>query len=475
MLFTTPLFLFAFLPVLLIAYFLVPSRGRNILLFAASLFFYAWGDISGVIVLLVSIGCNYSFAILIDRFRNGASGKAFLFLSITVNVGLLFAFKYFNFFVESLNAGLHLVSIDPLDHVRIPFPIGISFFTFKALSYVIDVYRERTAVRTNMLHVALYIAFFPHVLAGPIARLQEVAEGLQTRTVDPSLFVSGIQRFVFGIAKKMLIANPLGTVADQIFALPADHVTFGVSWLGAICYTLQIYFDFSGYSDMAIGLGRMFGFTILENFNFPYISSSIREFWRRWHISLSTWFRDYLYIPLGGNRCRPKRVYFNLFIVFFLCGLWHGANWTFVVWGMIHGIFIAAERAGMAHLLSRAWKPFQHFYALVVVTLAWVFFRAENIPAAISYMKAMFGFGIGNSWIYYPGLYLTNDVVIALIAGIMFSAPIYQYVSRTARWSLKVNPLVYVLAQFVVIGLLFLTSMLSVAASTYKPFIYFKF
>ena len=345
MVFSSTIFLFFFLPLTLLAYFVVGPRGRNLILLAASLLFYAWGETVYLLVMLFSIAANYLFGLLIDRARErGSRGGTAFALAVATNLGLLGFFKYANFFVDNLNQVLPVLGLAPMDIGRVHLPIGISFFTFQALSYIIDLYRNETAVQRSLLNFALYKALFPQLIAGPIVRYRDVAREIEQRTVSLDDFASGVQRFIIGLGKKVLIANVMGRAADTIFATPAETLPATLAWTGSIAFMLQIYFDFSGYSDMAIGLGRMFGFHFLENFNYPYIARSVREFWRRWHISLSTWFRDYLYIPLGGNRHGPVRTGANLLLVFLLCGLWHGASWTFLIWGVYHGIFLVLER-----------------------------------------------------------------------------------------------------------------------------------
>ncbi|MBE0586337.1 MAG: MBOAT family protein, partial [Desulfofustis sp.] len=332
MVFSSTIFLFVFLPLVLLSYMVAGRKFRNVILLAASLLFYAWGENVFVLLMLISIALNYCFGLLIDHSQQrGWSGKIPLILALLTNLGLLGFFKYANFLIDNLNTILINLDFEPVEMQAVHLPIGISFFTFQALSYVIDLYRGQASVQKSPINVALYISLFPQLIAGPIVRYHDVAEQIVHRTTRFDDFTYGIRRFIIGLGKKVLVANVLGRTADYMFSLPADSIPAGLAWLGAVSYTLQIYYDFSGYSDMAIGLGRMFGFRFLENFNYPYAAQSIREFWRRWHISLSSWFRDYLYISLGGNRHGATRTYVNLMIVFFLCGLWHGASWTFVV------------------------------------------------------------------------------------------------------------------------------------------------
>jgi len=347
MLFSEPVFVFLFLPLLLLGYALTPRAAQNTLLLLASLLFYAWGEGFFVLVMLGSIAFNYLVGLLLEAGRGRRRLRPLaLLLGVAGNLALLIVFKYAGFLVTNLNLLLAGLKLPALPVPALHLPIGISFFTFQAMSYVIDVYRDRIPVQKHPLRIALYIALFPQLIAGPIVRYQHIARQLTRRVVTRPGLAEGIRRFILGLGKKMLLANVLAVPVDKIFAIPAHQLTTSVAWLGVVCYALQIYFDFSGYSDMAIGLGRMFGFRFLENFRYPYLARTITDFWRRWHISLSSWFRDYVYIPLGGNRRGPLRTYRNLVIVFLLCGLWHGASWTFVAWGLFHGLFLAIERLG---------------------------------------------------------------------------------------------------------------------------------
>jgi alginate O-acetyltransferase complex protein AlgI len=369
--FSSPIFLFAFLPIVLLVYYLTPKVFKNISLLIASLLFYAWGEVFYIAVMIMSIISNYFIGILISNSQQQdkptCTPKFYLAIGIVINVGLLISFKYANFITDNFNIILEEFHISAIDLQVIHLPLGISFFTSQAISYIVDVYKKEFKAQSNIYNLALYISLFPQLIAGPIVRYHDVAKQITGREHSLELFANGAARFIIGLSKKMLIANPLGEVADNIFILSGNDLTMPLAWIGVVAYSLQIYFDFSGYSDMAIGLGRMFGFKFLENFNYPYISKSLREFWRRWHISLSTWFRDYIYIPLGGNRVSTVRVYMNLFIVFLLTGVWHGASWNFVAWGLFHGIFLAAEHAGFSKILSKIWRALQHLYLIFIV------------------------------------------------------------------------------------------------------------
>jgi alginate O-acetyltransferase complex protein AlgI len=478
MLFSSPVFLFLFLPLLLASYFFINPKFRNILLLVASLVFYAWGEVYYVFLMLFSIFMNYIIGLCISETKRK---KLFLILGVCANLTILIGFKYANFIVDNLNSLLSFTPLNQIDLAQIPLPIGISFFTFQAMSYLIDLYRKEVPVQKNILDLALYIALFPQLIAGPIVRYHDVATQIKKRVIDVPLFYSGIQRFVFGLSKKMLIANPLGSVADSIFALPNDEISMGLAWLGIICYTLQIYFDFSGYSDMAIGLGRMFGFKFLENFNFPYISQSIQEFWRRWHISLSSWYRDYLYIPLGGNRKGALRTYLNLLIVFTLCGLWHGASWNFLIWGIYHGAFLMFERLGLLNIVDKTPKLLRHCYVLIVVMIGWVFFRAETVDTSFTFISAMFGgSGIETTWTTLSE-YVNYYILLCLIMGGILSTPIYSYIkSHIDNLSSEQEVSSTKIATVGVLDTLLLFSLLSlsfimIVANSYNPFIYFRF
>jgi len=483
MLFSEPVFVFLFLPLLFLVYVFVPRVAKNTVLLLASLLFYAWGEKFFVLVMLGSIAFNYLTGLLVEAGRPRGLHKLFLVLSVAGNLGLLIVFKYADFLVANLNLLLVRLKLAPIHVPPIHLPIGISFFTFQALSYVIDVYRGHTKVQKNPLRIALYITLFPQLIAGPIVRYQDIARQLASRVVSRAGFAEGVRRFILGLGKKILLANVVALPADQIFAIPTHQLTTPVAWLGTVCYALQIYFDFSGYSDMAIGLGRMFGFRFLENFNYPYISRSITEFWRRWHISLSTWYRDYLYIPLGGNRRGTLRTYLNLVIVFFLCGLWHGASWTFVVWGLFHGLFLVLERLGLGKFLASRHPAAQHAYALLVILASWVLFRCETLAQAVSTLAALAGFARGSGLEYHLSLYLDAELVIALILGVIASTPALPYLVHALRRKRKTLQLacrrdfdtLSAIGEVALLTVVFLISLSWMAAGTYNPFLYFRF
>lgn len=468
MIFSSTIFLFGFLPWVLLFYFIVPIRWKNTLLLVASLFFYAWGELGYTLLMVVSILWNYCMGRLIDG--DGHRRGMFLFLGIGVNLLLLGYFKYWNFILENVNRVLAVTSLHPLEVKAVHLPLGISFFTFQAISYLIDVYRRETTCQKNPLTMGLYIAMFPQLIAGPIVRYGTVAKQLVNRTITLGMAERGIVRFVYGLSKKLLIANPLGEVADALFALPGDQLAAIPAWVALVAYSLQIYFDFSGYSDMAIGLGLMLGFTFPENFNYPYAAKSIRDFWRRWHMSLTNWLRDYLYIPLGGNRVASWRITFNLLFVFLLCGLWHGASWNFVIWGCWHGCFLIAERGYCGRILAIAPSPLRHLYVLGVVAIGWVFFRAENLSQALSILQALSGMQGMTSSLHPLQLYLSGEAMAACGVGLLLSMPVF---TRIGSW-LDHGFNGFIL-RFSLMCLLLYGSFMKISSGTYNPFLYFRF
>jgi alginate O-acetyltransferase complex protein AlgI len=397
-------------------------------------------------------------------------------VAVAVNLVVLGVFKYANFLVENVNALLAFrgARITPPDLVL---PIGISFFTFHAISYVVDVYRGDATAQKSPVHAALYLLLFPQLIAGPIIRYRTIADQLARRTVALEDFAAGVRRFVVGLGKKVLIANVVAAPADRIFGAPLSELDAPHAWLAVVCYTLQIYFDFSGYSDMAIGLGRMFGFRFPENFRWPYIADTVQEFWRRWHMSLSSWFRDYVYVPLGGNRVSAARMYRNLVTVFFLCGLWHGASWNFVIWGLFHGTFLVVERIGLAAAVRRLWLPLRHVYLLLVVMVGWVFFRADTLAGAVAFLRTMFGLQAASRPTPFAlGWYLTPEVWLALIVGAIGSTPLIPALGdwrriRLASWRAAGFDALATASLILILG----AAVMQMAARTYNPFIYFRF
>ena len=454
MIFSTMVFTFLFLPIVLIGYYnpIIKNRNfRNILLVIVSLVFYAWGQPSCVFLMILSIVINYIFAYGISYTR--IHSVAILVISICWNVGILFVFKYLSY----------ILGLTVHKELNIILPVGISFYTFQAMSYVIDVYRGRDAEK-NIMNVALYIALFPQLVAGPIVRYSEISNQIYNRNESVELFSDGVKRYIVGLAKKVLLSNNLAQIVDYSFN-NAGELSIAMAWLGAIGFTLQIYFDFSGYSDMAIGLGKMFGFKFSENFNYPYIAKSVTEFWRRWHISLSTWFRDYVYIPLGGNRCSTKRHLFNLAIVWLATGIWHGANLTFLIWGCIYFLILVLEKYTNGIIKI----PFiNRIYTLLVVVFLWVIFRADNLRNAYVYITSMFG-GNSNAWIDANFISYLMNYKIYIIVAVIASTPIVRSIRK------MIPELVYnYLADFSRI-MVFLYTITYMISSTYNPFIYFNF
>ncbi|NIK79731.1 alginate O-acetyltransferase complex protein AlgI [Paenibacillus castaneae] len=468
MVFSSVIFLFFFLPLVLTLYFSVPFKFKNIILLIFSLVFYAWGEPTYVVLMIVSILINYGYGIWIDRAEHNENKRVYILASaIVVNVGLLGYFKYANFIVDIINSTLNTnLQLQP-----IPLPIGISFYTFHALSYLIDVYRKKEKAQRNLFKLSLYITFFPQLVAGPIIRYNAVANQLSKRVFSSTQFAEGIQRFILGLSKKILLANPLGAVADTVFMTSTTDLSTGSAWIGIMAYTLQIYFDFSGYSDMAIGLAKMFGFEFAENFNYPYIAKSISEFWRRWHISLGSWFRDYVYIPLGGSRVARWKMYRNLFIVWALTGFWHGASWAFIAWGVYYGILIALEKAGLEKLLSKLY-PFNHVVVLLLVMIGWVFFRADNFGYATDFIAAMF-YSRGEELFDAQALSLLSLNWFHYAIAIIVAMPVFPKLQKLQfnKSITKVQGVIALLFYF----FLFAEVILYLINSTYNPFLYFRF
>lgn len=468
MVFSSTIFLFMFLPATLLGYYLIRHELRNVFLLLMSLLFYAAGEPKFVFVMLLSIVANYLLGLLIWYSKNKTIWfqRVFLILSLFVNLGILFYYKYYDFAIGNINSLFG--SEVSLRHIVLP--IGISFFTFQGMSYVLDVYLGKSEVQKNPINVALYIALFPQLIAGPIVRYSDINKEIVSRRENIDDFASGVQRFTVGLAKKVILSNNFALLADYAFNMPSEQLEVGLAWLGAIAYTFQIYFDFSGYSDMAIGLGRMFGFHFLENFNYPYIAQSVTNFWRRWHISLSSWFRDYVYIPLGGNR--TGNVYLHLLTVFFLTGLWHGASWNFVVWGLWHGMFLIVERLARNRSTTVSLpSAVKWFYTMLVVVIGWVFFRAENLSAAVSYLQSMFGL---NSIAGQMTMYALQDYGVTFILGIICMLPIlHKY--KVWREKSDLHQRASYILEPLLCGILLLLGIAFTVSSTYNPFIYFNF
>jgi len=486
----SPFVLFVFLPLVLAGYWICGHKQRNVFLLLSSMFFYAWGDGRYVLVLCAALTANYFFGILIDRSQN-ISRIVALTVAIIANLVILISFKYLNFIVDNFNVVLKWIHMGSITINPIHMPLGISFFTFQALAYVIDVYREEHGAERDLVKFSLFMSLFPKITAGPIIRYQQIEAVLQKPVVSIDDASYGAKRFIWGLGKKLVIADTLAKTADQIFLVPGGELTAGLAWLGIICYTLQIYFDFSGYTDMAIGIGRMLGFKLMENFDYPYISKSLTEFWRRWHISLSTWFRDYLYTPLSyalmtesvrrkiaaGKYKTNYRGLLSVFIVFSLCGFWHGANWNFIVWGMFHGVLLALENWKLSKILKNMCAPLAHAYFILVIIIGWVFFRTANLNDAFVFLKTLAGFGTGNGVVFHPWLYIKNDLLLVMIIGIIGSMPTVQALNKcfekiaTAAIQKKVVPMIDTVASVLVL----MFSLTCLAGSTYAPFIYANF
>lgn len=469
MLFSSLIFIWYFLPIVFCAYACLPNlKIRNALLLAASILFYAWGEPLYVLLMLFSISINYIFGRLIDRSSEKKTRQLLLFLCVAINLLLLGYFKYFNFFGELLNGLFHRQVMGTREIVL---PVGISFYTFQALSYVVDVYRKAIQVQKRPLELALYISFFPQLIAGPIVKYHDIQEQLGSRTFSADRIAYGIKRFSFGLGKKVILANTFASVADRVFDLRPEEVGSGLLWFALLNYTLQIYFDFSGYSDMAIGLGKMFGFDFMENFNYPYLSSSIKEFWRRWHISLSTWFREYLYIPLGGNRKGVSRTYVNLILVFFATGLWHGAGGNFVLWGMFHGFFIVVERAFLGKLLEKnPIKSLNHVYTLLVVVIGWLMFRVESLGVIRLFLQKLF---LPEKGDYQAGMFMDNRILFWTVVGILLCGPVQALCPRLKTWLYDEDRVRIV--DFVMMAAVVGFCTILLVNNTYNPFIYFRF
>ena len=469
MLFSSMTFVYIFLPIVLLLYLVTKKEFHNPILLIASILFYAWGEPRYLAIMLMIILINYFGAIAVDKATKHK--KLVLILSVIANLSFLGYFKYFNFFAENINNLFHL----NIDFIHVILPLGISFYTFQALSYIVDVYRGECKVQKDIYKLALYICLFPQLIAGPIVKYHDIEEQIDSREVNFDKVNLGVKRFIIGLSKKILIANTMGAIVDKIFIQDPSAFSPLMAWLGAIIYTLQVYFDFSGYSDMAIGLGLMFGFKFMENFNYPYISRSITEFWRRWHISLSTWFKQYVYISLGGSRVGKLKTYRNLFIVFLLTGFWHGATWNFVIWGIWNGIFIVIEKILGIKEFEKKTHPFWinalcWFYCMFIYWVGIVIFRSDDMAYACKYWKNMFGITpiLPENIVYSFTYYIDTFEIIMIIVAILCSAPLFKNMLNVENKWAKAGINIWLLV-------LFFLSTVTMAGSTYNPFIYFRF
>lgn len=468
MLFSSIVFLFTFLPAVMILYYLLPVRFRNVILLLASLVFYAWGEPVYLFLMLLSILFNYFSGLDIARnLQDKRAAKRSLVFNLIINLAVLGFFKYEGFVLDTLNGILPV----HISYHALPLPIGISFYTFQILSYIIDVYRGNVKVQTNLPNFALYVTMFPQLIAGPIVQYADVDEQLASREVSWTKFGEGSMYFIRGLAKKVLLANTSGMIFTEVSGLAKGNIAVVTAWLGAFAYMFQIYFDFSGYSDMAIGLGKMFGFEFNMNFNYPYVSKSITEFWRRWHISLSSWFRDYVYIPLGGNRVSKIKHIRNLLIVWFLTGLWHGAAWNFVAWGLYYGVILIIEKYFLSPVLDRLPDVVRHIYSIVLVVIGWVLFFSSSFGQAADYIRVMFGAG-AHGFADRESMYLLTSNLILWLILIFGSTPLvhfrYEHMLRSKKWNTTIiNSVVY--------AALFIVCIAYLATETYNPFLYFRF
>jgi alginate O-acetyltransferase complex protein AlgI len=476
MVFSSVIFLLYFLPIVLTIYFLIPRSFKNVFLLLASIVFYAWGAPKFIFVVLGVTTLDFYLVRAMSMIKDDRKRKLFLLMSLSLNLGLLFYFKYCNFFIENVDRVLNLVGAGHINWVNTILPIGISFYTFETLTYVVDVYRKEHKPLSNFLDYQLYILLFPKLIAGPIIRFSDIADQITDRfkNYNPDMILLGISRFSIGLAKKVLIANVLAKVANDAFSLPTHTLSSFECWLGILAYTFQIYFDFSGYSDMAIGLGKMFGFTFMENFDDPYTSKSITEFWKRWHISLGNWMKRYLYIPLGGNRVETNgRLYFNLWLVFVLSGLWHGAAWTFVIWGIYHGLWLVLERMFFLKTLKKI-GPLSVIISFTIVTVGWVFFRADTTGQAFSYIARMFVF----EGTPVDQIFLSNKIKFTFGLAFLFSFFTLLPFGKRLQDQLFMKADKKFLAHASVTTLsivLFALAVASITSSSFNPFIYFRF
>lgn len=466
--FSSLIFIYMFLPVTLILYFIAPKKIKNFIILVMSLIFYGWGEPVYILLMLASLIIDYLGALLIEKTRHQKEKSRFIFVTILViNVSVLFFFKYYGFLIDNINGIFHT----SLKIKSLPLPLGISFYTFQLISYIADVYMDKAKPQKNIINFATYIAMFPQITSGPIVQYNYIASQISERVINISNVGVGLERFILGLGKKMILANNIGLIWTQIKATSIGEISVLSAWIGIIAFTLQIYFDFSGYSDMAIGVANMLGFEFKENFNYPYISKSITEFWRRWHISLSSWFRDYIYIPLGGNRRGMLIQFRNIFIVWFTTGLWHGASWNFIIWGVYFGVLISIEKLFLLKVLDKLPGFIQNIYTMILVVIGWVFFDTSKLGEAVSYIKTMFGFA-GRPLIDNYARYIMQTNVIILILAIICATPLIKNIIRILKEKGKFPGALIVVV--LCIGILTISTAYLVSES-YTPFLYFKF
>lgn len=466
MIFSSLLFMYIFLPIVLGIYYFSPKNLRNFILLVISLIFYGWGEPIYIFLMIISIIIGFTGARLIDKYRENKDLSTCIFITVLVlNIGALVFFKYYGFLIEIINS----VFNSSLRIKTLPLPLGISFYTFQIISYVVDVYRKDTHVQKNIISFGAYVSMFPQLVAGPIVQYTTIEKQLNWREENLNQFGEGVERFVLGLGKKVIIANNVGAVWNTVKPLVSSDISVLTSWIGIIAFTLQIYFDFSGYSDMAIGLGKMFGFDFMENFKYPYISKSVTEFWRRWHISLGSWFRDYIYIPLGGNRCSKIANMRNIFVVWFVTGLWHGASWNFIVWGLFFGFIIFIEKMGLLKVLDKLPSFLCNIYTMFFVVISWVFFDTDTLKDSMVYIGNMFGL---NNNIAYDNMafYLLDTNKVFLIIALLCSTPVIKCLIE----HLKKNSIGKILLIVIYVGIIIISTSLLVGES-YNPFLYFRF
>lgn len=468
MVFSSLTFLFVFLPIVLLIYYISPKPLKNFVILLFSLIFYAWGEPKFIFLIILSILINYIGALQIVKNSSDTEKRKFIFITLLlIDISILFFFKYYGFIISSIGSlfGIDLVIRD------IPLPLGISFYTFQQISYIIDVYTKKTKVQKNLINFAAYITMFPQLIAGPIVKYNDIESQLKNRNENLTQFSSGVHRFIIGLGKKVLLANSIGALWSEIKVIPLNEISILTSWIGIIAFALQIYFDFSGYSDMAIGLAKMFGFEFLENFNYPYISKSVTEFWRRWHISVGTWFREYLYIPLGGNKKGNLIQIRNLFVVWFTTGLWHGASFNFIAWGIYFGVILFIEKIIFKNILNKLPSFLCHIYTLILVLIGWVIFDMNTLSSAMEYISIMFGLS-NNLVVDKLSLFILSNNIVILLIGIICSTTLLPNVFKKLRCSLKKSNIFIIISMYLII---FILSISYLVGESFNPFLYFRF